>query len=406
MFLKKNSEYSVNGRKFEELDVTPFKSHEFQTILSYAIIIWGLSVMKFALLISDIYTCIKLLAFNTWSNNYIKPFLPFNVSKWLFSACIIFSIILLLYDIICGLRVYKRQIITNCYMNNFARTFYCLLNYSVFCVLDRITPNGRFQKIAFFTFFELKNCFRLVLTDSPRQVINGLTLWSVLIAVNDEGGNSDNLKNLESFHGLINKIRRIAQSNHEEAVILSFMLFSFIIWTFFILKFFTALSCSFYVYKRLSVEYKVTGGLKEYIRMTVNYNIDYLMESQNLLLNGTVSGVTNKPIMGVFSLNSLERHHSFLESIYPDDISAKTIMRPKRLTSMIIPDDSLGYVTYLKKSAILNGDLLKAPKRTSVDTLPSYYNFDGSSDSIFVDRNTWKPSHIFTPQKAFFRDHK
>lgn len=150
------------------------------------------------------------------------------------------SIVLLIWEAIAGMRIYKTGNISLTYVNNFSRNLNSVLNYSKFCVYNMIERKGFRQKMTFFTFFQLKDCIRLIFTDTPRQVINGLTLWSVLVTVNK----NEDLGDLESFTGLINKIKNIGQTNHEEAVILSLMLFSFIIWALFVFKFLLAVICS------------------------------------------------------------------------------------------------------------------------------------------------------------------
>lgn len=133
--------------------------------------------------------------------------------------------------------------------------------------------------MAFFVYFELKHGIKLLLTDTPRQVINGLTLWSILIAVNGKTDNPKDLRKVETLHGLFSKIRQIAITNHEEAVLLSFMLFSFIVWTFFFLKLLLAMICSMFVYQKLLKRYKLKGGLKEFVIVSISDKIDDLVES-------------------------------------------------------------------------------------------------------------------------------
>ncbi|CCD25796.2 pheromone-regulated K(+) transporter PRM6 NDAI_0G00200 [Naumovozyma dairenensis CBS 421] len=396
MIYKPNWNYPSNSRKFAEFDIDTFKVANFKTLSNYVLLIWGISFLKTALLISDIYTCIKLLAFNTWSNDYVKPFLPFRISKWLFSTCILISVLLLLYDVINGLRIYGTKVITTCYMNNFARTSLSLSNYSVFCFFENITPDNRLQKIAFFSYFELKSCLRLLLADSPRQVINGLTLWSTLIAVNNSGDDpqSSDLKKLESLHGLINKIKRIGETNHEEAVILSFMLFSFILWTFFISKFIAALCCLYYVYKRLKNEYHLKGGLREYIWITINYNIERLIDKR-LLSEDT----------------SLEK-----ETYVSSDITwERRLGDPQeRIPSMIMGSNLQAYKHTIKGPygmiAVHNGSSKYSLERirscSSANTLPSYYYSTPLTEAniLTIDQNNWEPMHVFTPAKAYFRD--
>lgn len=288
MKFKNEWKYSINAKTFDNVDPSLFRNFKAGTLFNCIVWTWGLTMLKLALFVSDVYTCIKLLAFNSWSNNIIQPYIPFRVSKWLFSGCILASILLLIWETFSGIRVYRTRNIALTYINNFSRTAYSLTNYSFFCVLNKISPTGAYQKIAFYTFFELKSCIRLLFTDTPRQVINGLTLWSVLVTVKP----NSNLGDLESFNGLISKIRTIAQTNHEEAVLLSFMLFSFIIWAFFISRFILALILSVFVYYKLINKHQ-HNGLREFVCVTISHNIDALVEKRRKKLGN----LSNKSTM-------------------------------------------------------------------------------------------------------------
>ncbi|CDO91888.1 unnamed protein product [Kluyveromyces dobzhanskii CBS 2104] len=294
----------LNSKTFDVLDLELFKNHRFKTVMCYVFILWGLTILKVVLFASDIYTCIKLLAFNSWSNNVIKPYLSFKISKWLFSGCILASIVLMLWEVINGIRIYRTKSIALTYVNNFSRMVYSIKDYKVFCVYNRITPKGRFQKISFYTFFEFKDCARLLFTDTPRQVINGLTLWSVLITNN----NGANLGQLENFNGLITKIKIIADTNHQEAVLLSFMLLSFAIWAFFMAKLAVAIVFAPFVYHTIYSNYSVRG-LKQLVCTTVNKRVDELVEKykwkkdqKSTLEKGLIDGLT------VHSFHDLEKN--------------------------------------------------------------------------------------------------
>ncbi|CAL9737472.1 low affinity K(+) transporter 1 [Monosporozyma servazzii] len=270
-------ESHINQKLFSDVDEALFRNHSFKTVSSYVLGTYLFLVLKVAFLISDLYTCIKLLAYNKWSNNIIKPYLPFRISKWLFSACILLSIVFLLWNVIFGIKTYKTKNITKCYVNNFSRNFISVTDYSKFCIFDKISSHGAFQWFAFYVFFELKSCLGLIFCDTPRQVINGLTLWSALVTTHN--GNSMNLGDLESFEGLINKIKMIAEDNHGEAVLLSFSLFSFILWIIFITKLIFALICSIFVYFKLIRE-GVYSGLRDYIYTIISNHVDDLVITQ------------------------------------------------------------------------------------------------------------------------------
>lgn len=277
---KNEWKYSINAKTFDNIDPLIFRNFKFGTLFNYIVWVWGLMLLKVALFVSDIYTCIKLLAFNSWSNNIIRPYISFRISKWLFSGCILASILLLIWEALSGIRVYRTRNIALNYVNNFSRTVYSIKDYNIFCVLNKINPSGAYQKVSFFSFFELKDCIRLLLTDTPRQVINGLTLWSVLVTVQP----NSSLDDLESFDGLISKIKTIAQTNREEAVLLSFMLFSFVIWAFFISKLILALLSAVFVYSKLINEQEYSG-LREFVCVTISRNVDALVEKRKKKYN-------------------------------------------------------------------------------------------------------------------------
>lgn len=69
----------------------------------------------------DTFTAINLLAFGTWSSS-IEPtqLVPFDVSKWIFSICIIASFINLGFEHFRAMRVMKRGSVAECYLDNLA----------------------------------------------------------------------------------------------------------------------------------------------------------------------------------------------------------------------------------------------------------------------------------------------
>jgi hypothetical protein len=52
--------------------------------------LWLSLIISTAVYAVDTFTAVNLLAFNKWSGE-IKPYIPFDISKWVFSACIIAS---------------------------------------------------------------------------------------------------------------------------------------------------------------------------------------------------------------------------------------------------------------------------------------------------------------------------
>lgn len=346
-----------NSKTFDSLDLTLFRTRDKKTIFCYVVFIWGLSILKIIMLMSDVYTCIKLLVFNTWSNEYIQPYVPFKISKWLFSVCIIISILLVLWDIIYGYQMYKRNIISLSYINVWSRNINCLRQYEIYCLFDKITPSGFNQKLIFLAFFELKNCSRLLFADTPRQIINGLTLWSVLLIKNNT--NHKNLKDFDSLTGIFNKFHWIFQNCYEEAVLLMFMLLSFLIWLIFILKFLVGLIAYFQIYYKLVNKHHF-NSLKEYVCITICYNIDYLTEKYQF-----------KKFYSQVSLLDMELDDDLddsFESLYSETLNSTynfDVNDQGKLTSMIIVPDN-------NRDAELSRVIFTRTPDT-LATIPSYY---------------------------------
>ncbi|SCU79739.1 LADA_0B02850g1_1 [Lachancea dasiensis] len=418
---------SFNSKTFDSLDCSLFRNFKPMTIFDYAFFILFLTGLKIALFVSDVYTCVKLLAFNTWSNNIIQPYIPFRISKWLFSGCILASVSLMLWEVVSGIHIYRTRNISLTYVNNFSRTVYSVSQYNKFCVYNRISPEGAFQKLAFFTFFELKDCLRLLLTDTPRQVINGLTLWSVLVSTNH-----DNLGKLENINGLLAKIKTIAQTNREEAVLLSFMLFSFVIWAFFISKFALACLSSIYVYYRLFNEGR--KGLKEFVCVTVSQHVNFLVEKYRSKKRGVQGlGPEDKFVLNSSSTDLLTRvgnqdgsSANLLANIGKQDSSSTDLSTVVGKHDLELgfndddrgPEDCHRLIEMSKKPQVATGDLAslqdsgyehaarstdlltKTESNEPVQALSPINNLGDSSND--APGRGLKNLHVNTPEQAYF----
>ena len=152
-------ESSLQKLKFQDIDINLIPTAKWTTKLQYILYTWCQSILHVAMFFSDIYTCIKLLAFNTWSNNIIQPFLEFRISKWLFSGCILCSSLILIWELVIGLRVYRKKEITSNYMNGISRLINCLFNFKKYQIFELIvlTDEKKFSKWLFFSYFEISD---------------------------------------------------------------------------------------------------------------------------------------------------------------------------------------------------------------------------------------------------------
>jgi len=410
--------YSINPKKFDDVNLTQFRNTRIKTVLSYIFGVWFILILKLAFLVSDCYTCIKLLAYNSWSNNVIKPYLPFHISKWLFSGCIFASFVLMLWEIISGIRVLRTRNIALCYVNNFARLVQSITDYSKFCIMDKITPSTSFEKWTFFIFFELKDCIGILFTDTPRQVINALTLWSVVITTNR---NDLDLGDLQSFSDVLSRIRYIAKYNHSEAVLLSFMLFSYAIWLFFIAKLIVAIIFSPFVYYKLIKRGNCTS-IREFCCISIGVNIDSIVTIQKekydrydsasiLRLNfyddesQLETHIMKTSKFGKYDIEKVGSRSSsvslsnamFLNDddnssfkLYHSNNSEPLILdEPKRITSIIYGTNSQMHHFLPEKNKFNNSASRPKP--------------DVFIDTNMIDSKSHKDNHVFTPDKAYFR---
>ncbi|KAL3228502.1 pheromone-regulated membrane protein [Nakaseomyces bracarensis] len=263
--------------QFDDIDLDLFKSGSCTWVCKY-IIVWVMTLMRVAVLVSDLYTCYKLIALNSWSNNIVQPIVPFKITKWLFSTCILISFVLWALDILVAIRLLRdskaRRSISRMYLNNCTRTYLSLRSFRLFCLFSRIEPASYFEKLSVWSYFEIKGAPRLLFGESPRQLINSMTLWSILVS------KSGKLQNdYMNFGGIFHRIKLIALQNHEEAVLLSFMLFSVLVWSFFICKFCFLMIAAMWISYQLSHE-PLKGqyyNLRSFVHHVVMRNINNMV---------------------------------------------------------------------------------------------------------------------------------
>jgi hypothetical protein len=67
----------------------------------------------------DTFVLVNLLAFDNWPSQ-IEPKIDYNVQKWVFVGCILFSWALLLYEFRRAFRVMKQESVTEDYLDDVA----------------------------------------------------------------------------------------------------------------------------------------------------------------------------------------------------------------------------------------------------------------------------------------------
>ncbi len=225
------------------------------------------SLIGLAVFGSDLYTCVLLLGYSKWASN-VQPSIPFHISRWIFSACILFSIVWYIYEIAACVMIVKTKVISLAYTNPMAKKYYSYKGFGYFCLFEAITGARNFQeRVTLFVYFSMKGIFRLLIADSPRQVLNGITLYSVLQLSDD----------------FVGAVKRLATSSYQEAVVICFMTFAFTIWVIRILSLLTAFFCVIPVY--MHVKHNTSGNekisLERYICKRINQRIKEIVKKQH-----------------------------------------------------------------------------------------------------------------------------
>ncbi|CAK9442064.1 uncharacterized protein LODBEIA_P58370 [Lodderomyces beijingensis] len=214
--------YNLNGSTFDVVKVNDFKNYECATLWWY-FYMWILIFLSMMMLAADIYSCLNILVFKKWGTGDYQPY-AYSIAKWIFTGCIIFQFVLLIYHWIWALHIYRTKNIALVYLNSICKKLYSIKSYPYFCLLMGIDEGKFFDSCCFLTYYELDNAAQVLIADTPRQVINILTLRYYAT-----GGELNN--------DILNNIKTIGQTNVQLSVVLSLMCLSFIIFAIFFCKF-------------------------------------------------------------------------------------------------------------------------------------------------------------------------
>lgn len=264
MFDTEKNTKGLEGSTFDVLQVDAFYNTRPWTILSY-MWVWILLMLKLAILGGDTYTCISLLAFNRWSSLEYTVY-EYKIAKWIFTGCILFRIVLLVYQISWAIHVFRTRNIALAYLNNYARMMYAIRSYKYQCLFHQIDLEGFFEWACFFVYSQLDDALETLVADLPRQVINFMTLRFYAT-----GGDRNN--------AILTNIQVIAETNVRLAVVLSIQLASLAIFLFFFFQFVFAMIL--FIPIKVKVSHKGFRLLKDICYFYVNNNVRYLVKKNH-----------------------------------------------------------------------------------------------------------------------------
>ncbi|KAH6679767.1 hypothetical protein B0J14DRAFT_306088 [Halenospora varia] len=261
-------------QKWDFISLNDFKTTSCFAPLAYGYL-WLSLLISVAVYGIDTFTAVNLLAFNKWSGE-IQPKINFDISKWIFSACIILSWVNLGYEHIRAARVMKRGAVAESFLDSLAVRIQCTRlgkgrGYRRFLVFAELTKSKKgAEYVALFTYFSFQAWIRIIFCQGPRQVINAVTLYAVFQA-KFESRNDVGSTLLQFFKN----IGILAESNHQQAVVLSGMIFTLVIWVFGALS--LLLAVLFYIFFLWHYIPNSDGGLGGYCERKVDKRLSKIV---------------------------------------------------------------------------------------------------------------------------------
>lgn len=192
--------------------------------------------------------------------------IPFRISRWIFATCILLSWILLVYRWVRAVRAMRTGVVAASYLDPLAfmiqsiRTGPNGRGWRRFLVFAELTKGRKgAEYVALFTYFSFEGeqlilaqyhallnslaWLRIVFAEGPRQVINALTLYSVMQANLVPVGEHAPKKGGSPAAQFFINVRILANHNKEQAAILFGMLFTLVVWAIAALSLMLAVFC-------------------------------------------------------------------------------------------------------------------------------------------------------------------
>jgi len=257
-----------------------FKSNSCFAGFAYGFL-WFSLFLSVAVYAVDIFTAVQLLAFNNWASA-IKPVIDFDISKWIFSICIILSIVNLGFEHIRARRVMNRGSVAECFLDSLAARLESIRmrqgrGWRRFLVFAELTKSKKGSEyIALFTYFSFQSWIRVLLCSGPRQVLNALTIYSVYSAKLADGANGNNFES--SFLGFFDALKKLAEEDTRQVVILSGMLFTLVIWVFSAIS--LLLAAIFFVFYLWHIIPRDDGGLTGFCERKINKRLKQIVSKK------------------------------------------------------------------------------------------------------------------------------
>jgi hypothetical protein len=147
-------------QKWDYINLHDFKAKGCGPGFAY-VWLWFLLIISVAVYGVDTFTAVNLLILDNWSSK-IEPGIPFYISKWIFSVCILLSFVNLGFEAWRAVRVIKRGNVAASFLDPLAVRWESIRpgsgqgweRFLVFAELTKDRKGGEY--IALFTYFNLQ----------------------------------------------------------------------------------------------------------------------------------------------------------------------------------------------------------------------------------------------------------
>ncbi|KGO41077.1 hypothetical protein PEX2_092110 [Penicillium expansum] len=271
--------------KWDYVNLDDFKSESCLTPFSY-FFLWVFLFISIAVYGVDTFTAINLLAFSRWSGR-VEPAIPFNISRWIFAACIIASFVILVYRWIHAIGAIRSGSITRSFLDPLAVRIQSIRfgqrgrGYRRFLVFAELTKDRKAAEyVALYAYFSFQSWMITIFADGPRQVINAITLYSVMqMDLIPGGANAAHDDGSSSVAQFFNNVKILAEENTLQAVVLFGMLFTLIVWVLSVLRLISAIALYLiFLFHHIPAE---DGTLSRYCLRKVGQRLKRIVHRKN-----------------------------------------------------------------------------------------------------------------------------
>lgn len=265
-------------------NLSDFKKNSYWAPFSYAILYITLMV-SVACYVLDILTCSQLIISDKWAGQIqISPIVPFEIARWIFTGCILLSFVLLIYRWWKAIRAIKSGSVVASYLDPLAVRVQSIRmgqaqGWRRFLVFAELTKSKKgAEYVALFSYFSFEAWTRIVFAEGPRQVINGITIYSIMRSkIIPIDGNAAPLGHSPVVQFFLN-VKVLAEGNTLRAVVFFGMVFTLLIWILAALSLLSA--CILYVVFLWHHIPSGVGGLGGYCKKKVDGKLQSIVDAK------------------------------------------------------------------------------------------------------------------------------